>query len=301
MNIARDILAHISANKGRPDITIVGTGAVGSALAQALYQAGYPIQAIVSRHAERAEQLANAVGSSTAVTIEDSWSANAAVTFICVPDDVIAQTAKQLANNRSWEGKIVAHTSGIKPASALQPLSPKGAYLMSFHPMQTFSRHAGNSFENIYIGLEGNEKAISIGLGIAKDLGSIGWVLQTDHKARYHLAASIASNYLTTVVSTACDVLETIGLTRNEAIALLRPLVTQTCTNVTDTLPEQALTGPAARGDIHTLNGHLEAIKGHLPHLDTFYRLLLAETLNVAVKGDQLTPEKVAAIKRNLQ
>ena len=282
---------------GKPSILIVGTGAVASSLAPALINAGYPIAGIVSRQKKKAQQLAHAVQATHALTFSDDLSCDADLAFLCIPDDVIPQTAHTIAEMSVWQGKIVAHTSGALPADILAPL---GAARMSFHPVQTFSRAAKTDFSGIYIGIEGDETAINAGIDIARDLGANELVLSAQDKSRYHLAAAIASNYTVTLMAIACDVLASIGIPRNEATALLRPLVTQTCTNVTTNVPERVLTGPASRGDIKTIKMHLDAIQHHLPHLDPIYRELLKLTLNVAKQDDRLSTDQVESLLKRI-
>lgn len=280
-------------------IVIIGTGAVGSSLATALSKCGFPIVGIMSRTLNRAQDLALRVESPLALTFSDQLPTNTQVVFLCVPDDVITSTAQQLIGALNWNDTIVAHTSGAKAASALRPLADQGAAIMSFHPMQTFTRAATASFSDIYIGIEGESRAVQEGIKISRLLGAKHLVIKTPDKPRYHLAASIASNFMVTLMSVSCDVLESIGINRNEAVALLKPLVTQTCTNVTSNLPEQVLTGPAVRGDKKTLEMHLGALQQHLPHLDPFYRTLLDKTLAVALNSGRLDDEVIEEIKRD--
>lgn len=264
---------------------IVGTGAVGTTLALSLQAKDYTISAIASRSKARAQQLATHVGAPAAVALSSLDPAQAQLIFLCVPDDVLPEIADKLANHTQWAGRIVAHTSGAQTASILLPLQKAGAYAMSFHPVQTFVKPSKNAFSGIYVGIEGDEPAVSEGIVLAQALDATPLVLQAADKARYHLAASIASNFTVTLVSAACDVLESIGMQRDEAVALLRPLVMQTCTNVTTRLPEEVLTGPAARGDKNTLQQHLDALENHQPHLLPLYRALLAQTVELAKRG----------------
>ena len=266
---------------------IVGTGAVGTTLALCLQAGGYPISAIISRSEARARALASRIGSPTALSLASFDPALASLIFLCVPDDALPALADKLAIHTRWTGRIVAHTSGALTAATLLPLQKAGAHAMSFHPVQTFANPSKKAFSGIYVGIEGDEPAVHTGVALAQALDATPLVLQSADKARYHLAASMASNFTVTLVSAACDVLETIGIQRNEAVALLRPLVMQTCTNVTTHLPEEVLTGPAARGDKNTLQQHLDALAKHQPQLLPLYHALLAQTIEVAKKGTE--------------
>jgi len=58
-----------------------------------------------------------------------------------------------------------------------------------------------------------------------------------------------------------------------------------------------SLTGPIARGDLGTLEKHLEAIRAQMPSLLSVYGELGKITADVALKKNSLSAEQVAAIK----
>ncbi len=280
----------------------MGTGAVGTSLALALQKHNYVVSAIASRSKARAAHLAAQLDVAKPFALPELDPAIADLIFLCVPDDVLPVLAAKLANHTRWMGRIVAHTSGALTASTLSPLQEAGAHAMSFHPVQTFANATENAFSGIYVGIEGDAEAVAAGKVLAQALEATPLVLQSADKARYHLAASMASNFTVTLISAACDVLASLGMQRHEAVALLRPLVTQTCTNVTTHLPEEVLTGPAARGDEHTLQQHLDALTHHHPHLLPLYQTLLTHTIDVAKQGmeDQAAQKHLDAMRDRL-
>src|SRR5689334_21151888 len=79
----------------------------------------------------------------------------------------------------------------------------------------------------------------------------------------YHAAASIASNYLVTLQAAAEDVATATGLSREEARAILVPLVRGAVENWAVRGPEAALTGPIARGDEATVARQRDAVARH--------------------------------------
>jgi predicted short-subunit dehydrogenase-like oxidoreductase (DUF2520 family) len=164
---------------------------------------------------------------------------------------------------------------------------------LSFHPVQSFTASTPpDAFEGIYIGLEGDAPALDVGRQLALDLGAHPFVLTAEAKPRYHLAASMASNFFVTLMALAGEVLADIGIDRPTGAALLRPLVEGTWRNLATQLPEEALTGPIARGDLDTLLRHTEALATHLPQLTPAYAALAAETVRVAVRGGHLAPDR---------
>lgn len=274
-------------------VAVIGAGAVGSALARGLKAADYPVAAIISRTAGPARRLAAEVGAPVASAALGDLPASASFLFCCVPDDQIRPVAEELARlPRNWRTHLVAHTSGARTTDALAPLATVGATVLSFHPVQAFTEDIPPEvFDGIYVGLEGEEEALVTGRRLAEVLGARAVSLSKEAKTRYHLAASMASNFTVTLMALAGDVLVEAGLDRDEAIALLQPLVEGTLRNLGGAAPEEALTGPVARGDEGTVVSHLEALREHHSDLLPTYASLATETVRLAARAGRLSSE----------
>ena len=277
----------------KPSVAIIGAGALGGVLARRLKACGYRVEAVLSRTETRAQALADEVEAPVASASITDLPATARLVFCCVPDDAVGAVARVLGPTRpDWSGTVVAHTSGALPAAALYNLGEQGASLLSFHPLQTFTTtNPATVFEGIYVALEGDAEAVALGTGVAEALGARSVVLAPEAKTRYHLAASIASNFFVTLMALVGEVLGSIDLDRREGAALMRPLVEGTWQNLAGHLPEDALTGPIVRGDWRTVAAHLDALKEHLPHLIPVYAALGVEAVRVAVRSSRLAPE----------
>lgn len=273
----------------RPKVAVVGAGALGTALAHALGRVDYPLAAVVSRRADRAQALAASVGASVGGAVAE-LPAEAALVVCCVPDDALAGLARTLAaDGTGWQDRVVLHTSGALTAGVLAPVAEAGAAVGSWHPLQTFAASTdGEAFASIYVALEGDKPAVEAGQRLARALGARTLTLAPEAKVRYHLAASMASNYLVTLLALVGEVLGDVGIGRQEAAALVRPLVDGTWRNLATLLPEDALTGPVVRGDAETVAGHLDALRAHLPHLIPVYAALGAETVRLGVRSGRL-------------
>lgn len=288
-----------------PRTIIVGTGALGTAIARRMKAVGCPVTGILSRTQANADALANEVGSPYALTYEQRLAEAIPepldFMLLCVPDGVIGTVMRLLAKTNAGSlASIIAHTSGVLCADVLKPLPAKGVAIMSFHPMQTFTNHTVSSFDGIYFGIEGKPEAVAFGFDFAKKLGGIPIVVPSEAKTRYHLAASIASNLFVSLTSIACDVLSSAGIDNQEAIKVLYPLIHQTSQNMAAHGPEKVLSGPGARGDVHTINLHDEALKKHFPAYRSTYLSLVKETINIASRTGRLTPEKTHQILQKL-
>lgn len=281
---------------------LIGAGAVGTALAGRLVACGYTVEAVVSRQRADAERLAGRVGAPTGSDRLDDLP-GVSLVFCCVPDEEVTAVAAELAEQRtSWHGRLVAHTSGALTAGALAPLEERGAFTLSFHPMQTFPRGAGpDTFDGVTLGLEGTPAAVAMGRQVAASLELDAIEVPTEAKVRYHLAASMASNFFVTLMALAGEVLASAGIGDEEGQKLLGPLVEGTWRNLKATSPETALTGPVARGDRQTMMRHLEALQEHLPHLTPVYAALAAETVRLARWGGRLSEQQADALLVDIQ
>jgi predicted short-subunit dehydrogenase-like oxidoreductase (DUF2520 family) len=115
-------------------------------------------------------------------------------------------------------------------------------------------------------------------------------VLSAEDKPRYHLAASIASNFLVTLQSVVQQLLEGLDIDRATAREVMAPLIRGTLDNLTATSPEEALTGPILRGDLETVHKHGLALRRHAPHFVPVYASLALETVTLAVRSSRLDP-----------
>src|SRR3712207_1617426 len=113
-------------NKPKPEVSIIGTGRLGTALAIALAEEGYPIGALVARRRESARQAAALLNAPSRVMALKELADGPApdLLLIATPDDQIAQIAETLAK-LDWDTgrtSTVLHTSGALSSAVLAPL-----------------------------------------------------------------------------------------------------------------------------------------------------------------------------------
>ncbi len=286
-------------------VAIVGAGALGTALARALVANGHRIEAVLSRTAASAQALADRVGAPVGSASWEALPPSVRLVWICVPDDAIGAVAEALAEiNHPWPDTTVAHTSGAKAAAVLSPLEQAGAAPLSFHPMQAFAGDTPpEAFSGIVVGLQGAPAAVEQGATVAQTLGARPVRLSAHDKARYHAAAALASNGLVALMAA---VQELLPLPQGAPSAPadhagVAPLVGHTWDNLQRSAPEEALTGPVARGDEETVRAHLEALRDETPHLLPLYTALSTEMVRVAVRGGHLSPRQAETLRARLQ
>ena len=228
-----------------PSVAIVGRGRLGSALAAALSDAGVAVDGPLSRGAAPTE--ADAV-------------------LLCVPDGEIAAAAALIG-----AGAPVGHCSG---ATGLAVLAPHEAF--SLHPLMTFTADSSPArFAGAGAAVAGSTPAaLELAVGLARALDMRPVEIDEADRAAYHAAASIASNFLVTLEAAAERLAASAGMDR----ALLVPLVRATVDNWARLGPERALTGPAARGDLQTVERQREAVYERAPELVALFDALVDVT-----------------------
>ncbi|HRD02805.1 MAG TPA: DUF2520 domain-containing protein [Candidatus Saccharicenans sp.] len=280
--------------------SLIGAGKVGVSLGLALVNKCYRLKYISDCNSEAARQAKRRIKQGK-TTRDNRQAAEAAeITFICVPDGLIAEVANELSD-LNLGGKYIFHTSGAVSSSVLLPLARQGAYVASMHPIQTFATGRANPdiFRGIFFGLEGNQKALGLGQSLAKKLQAGVILISPENKALYHLACSMASNFMVVLLSEVKDLFKLLGLEEKAYLEVIYPLLNRTLLNVIELGCERSLTGPVLRGDLETVREHLKVIS-QKPDLEKLYRLMSLEALKMAEKRG-LSASKVKALKRLLE
>lgn len=239
-------------------VSVVGDGRLGSALAGALRVAGIDVLGPARRN-------------------ERPGAADALV--LCVPDAEIERAAASAAGC----APLVGHTSGATPLSAL---AAAGGDAFGLHPLQTFTGgEPAARFHGAGCAVAGaTPAALGCAHALAGALGMHAVEIADGARPAYHAAASIASNFLVTLLSAAEDAAQAAGLERREARSLLTPLVESTVANWASLGPERALTGPVARGDRATVAAQRDALAHAAAHLLPLFDEL-AERTRVLADG----------------
>ncbi len=289
--------------EARPPVAVIGAGAMAHALALRLVNKGYPLRAVLSQTKAHAEEVARAAGAAVASDDFSRLPKDVRLVVIAVSDSALADVAELLTGvAHLWKETVVVHTSGVLSAEALEPLATEGAATASFHPLQTITRSAGqDALDQAYAGIEGDDRAVAAGIELAVGLGMRYIVLSGDAKARYHLGATMASNFFVTLMGIVQEVLVSLDIDRDDGFAMMEPLLRGTLDNLEMTSPEEALTGPVVRGDLDTLRMHGQALRQHLPQLIPAYAALTVETVRLAVRSGKLDPNRAEDVLSLMQ
>lgn len=274
-------------------IVIVGAGRMGAGLGLALAHASHPVTMLTRTPRDLPPTLTQATG-------DEAWRAalgKAVVVIVATPDAAITTAAAHLhAIGGLPESAIGLHLSGLLEHGALAPLQRAGA---SMHPLMAISdpRDAIRRLDGTIAAVEGDDEAVRVALALASDCGMRGLVIPSDAKARYHAAASMASNYLVTLLDAAIALAIQAGIEPEHAAEMMLSLAEGTLANVSERGPAAALTGAIRRGDEETVARHLTALDDS--QLDSMYRELGRATLTLARRAG-LPEARAAAIAKVL-
>jgi predicted short-subunit dehydrogenase-like oxidoreductase (DUF2520 family) len=288
----------------RPRLGFIGAGIVGTALARSLLRAGYSVAAIASRSADRCVALAKQIPGAHAASTPQEVADAADLVLLTVPDDSIeplcgsitwasANAIEPPAGSITRASARAVHCSGATSLDVLEHARAQGADVGVFHPLQTFANaaQAERNLPGSTFGIEASsDKLLGTLREMAASLGGTPLVLSGD-RAIYHVSAVIACNYLVTLLDTAAGLWEGLGLTKDEGLRALLPLVRGTIENLESVGLPNALTGPIARGDLGTIERHLSALGKVAPDVLPVYKELARKAIPIARAKGGLSEE----------
>ena len=278
--------------KQKPEVSIIGTGRLGTTLAVALAGRGYSIRSLVARRMQSARKAANLLDAGVQVLAAKQLRSliGADLFLITVPDDQIAGVARELSEINADRRVTALHTSGALSSDVLAPLRAKGWHTGSIHPLMSVSGSGDDSLRGAFWSVEGDRSALRRGKEIVADLGGKSFSIRTEDKPLYHAAAVMVSGNVVALFDVALEMLAECGLDRKTAQAILLPLIASTVRSLEIKTPEESLTGTFSRGDVETVRRHLAALKNKkLADALDLYRLLGQRSLKLTKAQPQIT------------
>jgi predicted short-subunit dehydrogenase-like oxidoreductase (DUF2520 family) len=247
----------------KPRIAIVGAGNLAGALAASLHGAGYAIDQLITRDQptslRRAQRLAREVGSSAVVFSRAQIQAE--MVWFCIPDSAIAEAAETLAEAADWKGKVALHSSGVLTSDALAALRRRGAVAASVHPLMTFVRGSRPSLAGVPFAIEGDARAVRAARAILLALRGEPFSIRKEKKEAYHAWGMFLSPLLTALLAATEHVAGAAGITPKAARKKMLPILHQTLANYARLGAAEGFSGPLARGDVATVQKHLNALR----------------------------------------
>ena len=277
-------------------IGFIGCGFVGTSLGIALSRAGYDVASVYSRTRESAERMIARIPDATYIPSAQGVADMADVIFITTVDDVIIS----MADSISWRPTQAAiHCSGVAGLNLFDGIKSAEVSLGAFHPLQAFSSidRGPDSIKGITFAIEGTDDSIKSYLtNMAGDLEANAINLKPEDKEIYHVSGVMMGNLLTEYVAISADLWEQIGVSRESALKALLPMMKQVTRNLETAGIPGAIAGPYVRGDIGTVEKHINVLKRRNPDLLTFYCELALTGFRFAQEKGTLDAETVFEI-----
>jgi predicted short-subunit dehydrogenase-like oxidoreductase (DUF2520 family) len=282
------------------DVAVVGAGRAGTAVAVILERAGHRIVAASGRDSTR-ERVARYLPGVPVVDAAEAARA-ADLVLVAVPDDDIPSVVERLATERTLRtGAWVAHLAGALGLDVLGPARRAGARRLAIHPLQTFPDvDAGlERLPGCTVAVTADDRdGAALGSSLARDLGAVPFALPDEQRPLYHAAAVFASNHLVVTSVTAAQLFAAAGVP--DPAAAMHPLQVASLDNVVRLGPEEALTGPAVRGDAGTVARNLDALAASQPAAVPVYVAMARLALDIGSRTGRLRAPQRAAVEEVL-
>lgn len=259
---------------------IAGTGAIARAFGHLLHKAGEPAAFILSRDAARARSAADAIGGGIRAATYATLPRHLSQLIIAVPDMAIAQVAS--AVSACSELRVALHTSGNTGLEALDVLAKRGVSCGSIHPLQTVTLRSKSALDGAAFTVWGEGLAAVWAQRLATAAGGETLRISPAHKSIYHAAAVMASNHVLALLDSSEWLMAAADVSTRSARHALGILMKTAVEGGLREGPMAALTGPIARGDVETVQEHLEALATAPSDIRLLYRAASTRTLDLA-------------------
>lgn len=285
------------------DISVVGLGVVGTAIATVLKKRGYNLTGIASRSLDKAQKIASTLDCPFTVQAE-KITIDSQIVFITTSDSAISEVISNLVSRGGIKaGQTVVHMSGALPSSVLLPAKEVDALIVSIHPLQSFASidMAINNLPGSFFTIEGDPATYPWAETLVKDLAGQSFYIAENDKALYHAAACVASNFLVALLDYSVKIFSLIGIPEEKGISALMPLIQGSVNNVNNLGPAKALTGPISRGDLATVKKHLVNLQDKKPDFLDLYRQLGLYTTDVALTKKSINCQQAEGLIKLLK
>ena len=234
-------------------ISFIGSGNLAWHLAPALDNVGFIVREVYSRSPHHAEQLTSKLYQAEVKATLDFSTSVSSIFIIAASDDAIETIAREIILP---DEAVLIHTSGSRPLNDLQYAATP--LIGVLYPLQTFSKQKKVDFKSIPVFIESlNEETDEILRLLANAISPQVRKITSAERKAMHVAAVFASNFTNHMLTISKGIMQGYSLEYD----WLKPLITESIQKSLAIGPESAQTGPAKRGDLETLDQHLEFLK----------------------------------------
>ena len=282
-------------------LMLVGAGRVGTAVTYLLQHAGYPVVGVASRSEVSARAAAVRLSAPVLSFADDGWP-ETDIVLLGVPDDAIAEVGRSVTA-RTRGPLVVVHLAGSLGTSPLRELTAVGHGVAALHPVQAcpdvdtaIRRIPGSAWGvTCTTGLEEWAQAM-----VVDDLRGAPVAVPEEARPLWHAASVMTSNGIAALIAFGEELLMAAGIPSDAVV--LGPLAAGTVQNAREGGGGAAtLTGPIVRGDVGTIERHLDALGAASPMLKEHYRLVARVILAAARSEGRVNDDRAAGITAMLE
>ncbi len=259
----------------RRTFSIIGAGAVGTALARRLSGRGFRVRFLAARTLPSARAAARRAGCGRPTADPVRAARGAGWVVLALPASGIRPMCLKLARAGAvGPGSRVVHVNGSLGREVLADAARAGARVAAAHPFQTFSGKDAPRQDGILWGIDADPAFGREVFRLVRALGGIPCRVPAGRRMTYHAAAVFAANHVVVQAAWAARLLARAGVPRRQAVRGVAAIMLQAAANVARQGLPGAITGPAARGETAVVRRQLAAVRaaGIGPEAASAYR-----------------------------
>ncbi len=244
-------------------VVVVGTGAVGCALARSLAAAPDGFDVIVQgRYPDPPAELTAGLDRVEYVYGASLPPERCLAVLLAVAERAIPEAAVQLAaQGVPSPGTAAFHLSGAMSTEVLSPLHRQGYQCGVFHPLVPAPMKASQGFAGAPIALTGGVDAMHVGRIVAEAIGGVPLPVPAGRGRTFFAAAAMVSGLLTPVLERGVALMERGGVSETDARSTMARIVRGGLDRF-EAGGEPGVVGPLSHGDVEAADLHLRALEG---------------------------------------
>ena len=247
-------------------IALIGSGNVAYAYNKALKNNGIHPFCVFTRSLDKISEIEEKFGVMATSSFDVLLDCD--LVIIAVNDDAIHEVSLNLKN---YKGLLV-HTSGTQTSSVLNHIENYGV----LYPLQTLTKDFDVDFKKVPLLINASSSMYLEKIKtLARIMSDVVIECNDEDRRLIHLSAVYVCNFVNVMLQIGDKLLEDKGLN----VSIFESLVKETIDKAFALGPKNALTGPAKRGDVETIERHKKLLENK-PEEKKIYELLTNYIIN---------------------
>lgn len=269
-------------------IGFIGASKTGTVLGRYFNAKGLTIVGFYSINKESIQETINLIGCKSYTDLNQLVSL-CDIVFITTKDDKIAMIWEQI-DKKLLANKLICHCSGLLTSDIFKS---NPGYSASCHPMSSFNDKNMDilNLQNVNFAVEGSTQGLKILKQIFFITNNAFILLDKNKKIQYHIACVTMTSFYIGLLSFAKNLFKDAIIEENVqsnklltdfTAGIIQKIVNGQSTN-------NIVTGPLVRGDINTLNQHLNVLQGEDKLLYQLLSKQILQTLSPSPINNEIT------------